>query len=683
MLLFLSLSAARAQSSAASCFASLQDSVLTMGNERFTLAYDLSGGHVRLLHYQLLGKSKTVFEQAPIELNVAPTPIKGSGFVLETKPKAVFTGENEFLEVSLEYKLGGLDVKRVWAIYPAVAALSTQYFFKGKVPSSGWFKQKATTSSSEMIEDAAALATTEGATSYYGSLPLNGPHWIAKVVAFTDATDNHNNLVDERTFIPYIKASGYQGNLLLLRHKHSQSGLFILKQAPLAFHQQAYPGHDFIVDKHKVLITGSGLSAGDIHPDGWASTYSYVLGFSGHSELDQLTTLRLWQKQQRQLRPARDEMIMSNTWGDRSKDAKMNEGFVLQELEAAARLGITHFQLDDGWQEGLSKNSAEKQGMRWNNWTVADWQPSQKRFPNGLGPIVQKASKLGIGLGLWFNPGSGNDYQDWKRSADVLIGYYERYGIKVFKIDGVDLPNKESEENLRKLLQRVSEETDGNVTFNLDVTAGRRAGYHFLTAYGNIFLENRYTDWGNYYPHQTLRNLWSLAAYVPLEKIQAEWLNAWRNKDKYPIDDPLAPSNMPWDYLMATTWAAQPLAWMEVSALPGEAQSAADVLQQYRAVQHELHQGILLPIGHVPDGCSWTGFQSSTNGNQGFLLVFREKTDAARGSVKTYLPKGKRVKLIPVAGKGKAFKARVKEDASITFSLPSPFSYALYKYVLY
>jgi hypothetical protein len=51
-------------------------------------------------------------------------------------------------------------------------------------------------------------------------------------------------------------------------------------------------------------------------------------------------------------------MIMMNTWGDRGQDGKINEKFILRELEAGAKLGITHFQIDDGWQQGLSSNSA-------------------------------------------------------------------------------------------------------------------------------------------------------------------------------------------------------------------------------------------------------------------------------------------------------------------------------------
>lgn len=45
-------------------------------------------------------------------------------------------------------------------------------------------------------------------------------------------------------------------------------------------------------------------------------------------------------------------MVMMNTWGDRSQDTKVNEAFCLQELERAAKLGITHFQIDDGMAGG-------------------------------------------------------------------------------------------------------------------------------------------------------------------------------------------------------------------------------------------------------------------------------------------------------------------------------------------
>ena len=68
------------------------------------------------------------------------------------------------------------------------------------------------------------------------------------------------------------------------------------------------------------------------------------------------------------------------------------------------------------------------------------------------------------------------------------------------------------------------------------MTAGRRWGYHYGNEYGNIFLENRYTDWGNYHPHWTLRNLWMLARTVPPQNLQIEFLN--KLAQRRPLSEP-------------------------------------------------------------------------------------------------------------------------------------------------
>lgn len=91
--------------------------------------------------------------------------------------------------------------------------------------------------------------------------------------------------------------------------------------------------------------------------------------------------LRKYQKNVRVLTKGRDEMVMMNTWGDRSQDTKVNEEFCLSEIEKAARLGFTHFQIDDGWQVGKSPNSALAKGSFKNIWDNPDyWKPDPKNI---------------------------------------------------------------------------------------------------------------------------------------------------------------------------------------------------------------------------------------------------------------------------------------------------------------
>lgn len=296
--------------------------------------------------------------------------------------------------------------------------------------------------------------------------------------------------------------------------------------------------------------------------------------------------------------------------------------------------------------------------------------------------MVADARAAGIELALWFNPSPDNDYQHWQDDADVLIGMVRRYGIRVFKIDGVDIPNKTADRNLRAFFDRVLAATNHEVVFNLDITAGHRYGYHYFNEYGNLFLENRYTDWVNYYPHWTLRNLWMFARYLPPQSLQIEFLNRWRNADKYPPDDPLAPANVPWEYAFAITMMAQPLAWFEASRLPEEAFALKPVMDIYKQYQEQIHANPIVPIGEEPTGGSWTGFQSIGNA-RGFVLIFREHTPRPSATMKLWkIPEGRSLRFKSLLGQGKDFTASAASEGAVSFSLPAPMTYALYEYAM-
>ena len=124
--------------------------------------------------------------------------------------------------------------------------------------------------------------------------------------------------------------------------------------------------------------------------------YGCVVGVADGGEYGLLSALRSYQEHIRIHQPGRDEMILLNTWGDRGQDTRIRESFALAELEAAARLGVTHFQLDDGWQSGQTSNSAFAGGSLENIWSRSDfWRPHPERFPNGLSPVVE--SEQGVG----------------------------------------------------------------------------------------------------------------------------------------------------------------------------------------------------------------------------------------------------------------------------------------------
>lgn len=83
---------------------------------------------------------------------------------------------------------------------------------------------------------------------------------------------------------------------------------------------------------------------------------------------------------------------------------------------------------------------------------------------------------------------------------------------------------------------------------------------------GPLFVENRYSDYITYWPHLTLRALWSLSAVMDPIRLRMEVLNPLRNREKYG-DDPLAPSAYPAETLFAIVMPANPLGWFEIQNL--------------------------------------------------------------------------------------------------------------------
>lgn len=476
------------------------------------------------------------------------------------------------------------------------------------------------------IEDVSLPAST---SKHYFHLPFHTPHYRICVASLRDITDHYNNLVQIDRALPYQKEQFFSGNVLTATDPTSGHTSLIVKQSPRGYAQSAYLGYDFAIQFNGVKTFSTGFEyTGDTQTDEWHHAYPlYVLLFADNEE-EALLTYKQYELTVNRYIPASDNTFTMNTWGNRNRDSRINEAFILNELDAAHKLGITHYQIDDGWQQGLSQNSAQKNAVLWDDWSADDWQVNKERFPHGLTSIQEKAASKGMQLGLWFNPSKKDNYAAWQRDRNIITNLHHQYRISWVKIDGAQLGNRTAELQFTDMLTQAQEMTDGELQFNMDVTAGKRGGYFFLNRVGNIFLENRYTDWGNFYPHFALRNAWQLSRYTPLQRIQVEWLDKWRNKKKYADNDPLKPSEVPFDYQFAITMMAQPLAWMEATALLEQAFDVKPLIDVWKRERSRMQSGVIHPIGKEPNGFGFTGFVSITDDRM-YVLVFRELTPEA------------------------------------------------------
>ena len=174
---------------------------------------------------------------------------------------------------------------------------------------------------------------------------------------------------------------------------------------------------------------------------------------------------------------SRKPYIFYNTWAFQERNrfwngktylSDMNQARMEQEIDAAHRMGVDVFVIDTGWYE-----------------KTGDWEEDRSRFPLGIRHLADMLKDRGMKLGLWFNPTvaakssrilqgnrpfmaarGGNpvgpfpvwetedsyqmcivsDY--WKVFADRLIELADRYGVRYFKWDAVDMYGCECPDHL-------------------------------------------------------------------------------------------------------------------------------------------------------------------------------------------------------------------------------------------
>ncbi|MGN0833915.1 MAG: alpha-galactosidase [Kiritimatiellia bacterium] len=440
-------------------------------------------------------------------------------------------------------------------------------------------------------------------------------------VQLMDATDCHNELHFEREYLLFGNEAPFSGRapVFYLEDAATGRGTAFVRLGPLP-HVRSDRREDYTLDTPGRKLTVRETMYPVVERD-------YVGGRLGR--------IRVLQEIQRELRPYvadRDGLFLTNTWGDQNRDGCINEQFMLKEVEAGAELGVDVIQIDDGWQQGRSQNSVDvragKAKGNWGTWwdVPGFWDVDPVRFPNGLKGIVGAARAKGLKFGLWFGPDSGNEAALWERDADFLLKLHREEGIDFFKLDSLYTPTKLALDRQKALMKKLMDGSGGRIVVDLDVTAGVRPGYFCFPEIGPLFVENRYAaDVRQYWPHLTLRNVWSLAHVVDPVRLRMEVLNPERRPERWG-DDPLAPMRYPRETLFAITMAASPLGWFEIQHLsPATVAAWKPLVATWKAHRAAWFGGTVYPVGAKPDGRVWTGFVSvAKDGRSGYALVFRE-----------------------------------------------------------
>lgn len=491
------------------------------------------------------------------------------------------------------------------------------------------------------------------ATDLCERLALASRHLDLVAVDLLDQSDGRGTPVQERRFRTYPNERIAVRTCLAALEDTAASGagLVVVRHAPPPHARAWHAGPDVLCWRGELVLRGHGCAGTG---QGWAwTTLVHGGGAAGRA-----AAMHRLSRNRRRREPAREGRFITNTWGDRNRDGRIAEDFLVGEAAAAAAIGADALQVDDGWQRGVTANSVAAAtaagGGAWGGgFWAADpqfWAEHPARLPRGLDPVAAAAHAAGIDLGLWFAPDGAADFATWERDAEALAGLRARHRVAHWKFDAVKLVGRAGELNLSRLIERLWRDSGGQAWLDLDITAKNRPGFLGADPLGCLFVQNRYSDWGNWWPHETLRTLWELAWWVPPQRLRMEFLNPRRNQDRY-AGDPLAPAAYPVDWPMATTLVANPLGWFEASNLPADVAAAIGALARtWRGQRGSLHAGTILPVGTRPGGASTCGFLSRSPDAE-HLLAFREPL-APPGPAELALPGGASGAWRLVAGAG-------------------------------
>lgn len=96
--------------------------------------------------------------------------------------------------------------------------------------------------------------------------------------------------------------------------------------------------------------------------------------------------------------------VTLNTWEGNYFDHRLDS--LKAQADAAAALGIERFVLDDGWFGRRDDDTT----------SLGDWIVDRRKYPDGLGPLIDHVTSLGMQFGIWFEPEMANEDSDLYRA---------------------------------------------------------------------------------------------------------------------------------------------------------------------------------------------------------------------------------------------------------------------------
>ncbi len=104
--------------------------------------------------------------------------------------------------------------------------------------------------------------------------------------------------------------------------------------------------------------------------------------------------------------------VVYNSWYVTEFDVRFENQIKAAEL--AAQIGVEMFVMDDGW---FGQRNNDRAGL-------GDWTVNKDKFPEGLGPLIQRVNELGMDFGIWVEPEMVNPDSDLYRAHPDWVYHF-------------------------------------------------------------------------------------------------------------------------------------------------------------------------------------------------------------------------------------------------------------------
>jgi alpha-galactosidase len=155
----------------------------------------------------------------------------------------------------------------------------------------------------------------------------------------------------------------------------------------------------FEIDQRNQLRVRSGINpfASDysLQPNEIFTTPEFIFTYSNQGKGQASRNLHRWARNYAVLDGKGHRLTLLNNW--EATYFNFNETKLTELFDEAKQLGVDLFLLDDGWFGNKFPRDNDKAGL-------GDWQENKSKLPNGIGHLVQEASKRGIKFGIWLEP---------------------------------------------------------------------------------------------------------------------------------------------------------------------------------------------------------------------------------------------------------------------------------------